>query len=110
MKTRSLLFSFGGVLLIGVAVFFLLRPRSPWSTAETEMLRSLWIGSLTPLPPDSSNAFGDDLRAAKLGQKLFFDTRFSANGAVACGTCHLPSMQFQDGKPTNGVGTTNRRT
>jgi cytochrome c peroxidase len=111
MKTRPFLFSFGGFLLVGVALFFLLRPRSPWSAADMEMLRSLWIGSLAPLPPDPSNAYGDDLRAAKLGHKLFFDTRFSLYGGVACGTCHLPGRLFQDDRPLGfGMGTTNRRT
>lgn len=42
---------------------------------------------------------------------MFFDTRLSSNGTVACATCHLPDRQFQDGTPlAAGVGTTNRRT
>jgi cytochrome c peroxidase len=53
----------------------------------------------------------DDLRAAELGRALFFDTRLSANGEVACATCHLPERQFQDDLPLGrGVGTTARRT
>ena len=75
------------------------------------MLRSLWLGSLPPLPPDPSNRFGDERQAAALGHKLFFDTRFSSNGAVACSTCNLPAQLFQDGTPlAHGVGTTKRRT
>jgi cytochrome c peroxidase len=82
-----------------------------WSEDELATLRSLWIGSLPPLPADPSNKYADDLRAAALGQKLFFDTRFSSNGKVACATCHLPDSLFQDGTPlANGVGTTDRRT
>ena len=42
-------------------------------------------GSLPPLPADPSNKYADDVRAAVLGQKLFFDTRFRSNGKVACG-------------------------
>jgi cytochrome c peroxidase len=53
----------------------------------------------------------DDPQAAALGQELFFDTRFSSNGRVACATCHLPNKEFQDGTPlAHGVGTTSRRT
>jgi cytochrome c peroxidase len=53
----------------------------------------------------------DDPRAAELGRQLFFDTRLSANGRVACATCHKPDQEFQDGTPlANGVGLTNRRT
>jgi cytochrome c peroxidase len=82
-----------------------------WSQAELTQLRSLWIGSLPPLPADPSNKYADDPRAAALGQKLFFDKRFSSNGQVACATCHLPEKSFQDGIPlAQGVGTTDRRT
>lgn len=86
-------------------------PHSPWTDDEIASIRSLWIGSLEKLPPDPSNRYGDDPAAAALGHKLFFDTRFSSNGEVACGTCHLPDQQFQDGTPlAQGVGTTTRRT
>src|SRR5262245_13695124 len=30
----------------------------------------------------------------KLGQKLFFDGRLSADGTVACATCHDPARAF----------------
>src|SRR5438445_11698662 len=36
-----------------------------------------------------------------LGQKLFFDGRLSADGTVACSTCHDPARAFTDGKPTS---------
>jgi cytochrome c peroxidase len=53
----------------------------------------------------------DDPRAAALGQRFFFDTRLSANGQVACGTCHRPERYFQDDLALGrGVGTTDRRT
>jgi cytochrome c peroxidase len=82
-----------------------------WNENELAALWSLWIGNLPPLPADSSNQYADDPRAAAFGQELFFDTRFSANGEVACGTCHLPEKQFQDGTAlAHGVGTTDRRT
>src|SRR5258708_35128824 len=38
---------------------------------------------------------------AALGQKLFFDARLSANGTVACATCHDPARAFTDGRPTS---------
>jgi cytochrome c peroxidase len=34
-----------------------------------------------------------------LGQKLFFDGRLSADGTVACSTCHDPARAFTDGRP-----------
>lgn len=91
-----------------VTAHYFLRPT--WSQDEITTMRSLWIGSLPPLAPDPSNRYGDDPAAAALGEKLFFDTRFSSNGQVACATCHLPQLGFQDSKRlSNGVGTTNRR-
>jgi cytochrome c peroxidase len=84
---------------------------SEWTADEVEAIRSLWIGELEPLTPDPSNRFADDTAAAALGHKIFFDTRFSANGEVSCATCHLPGNQFQDGIPLGrGVGLTDRRT
>src|ERR1700730_6033009 len=36
-----------------------------------------------------------------LGQKLFFDARLSADGTVACSTCHDPAHAFTDARPTS---------
>lgn len=100
-----------GVLVIGSGIAtYLFWPRPTWNEAELAALRSLWIESLPPLAPDPSNRYGDDLAAAALGEKLFFDPRFSSNGQVSCATCHLPQLDFQDGKRlSTGVGVTNRR-
>ncbi len=37
----------------------------------------------------------------KLGLKLFFDSRLSADGTVACATCHDPARAFTDGRPVS---------
>jgi cytochrome c peroxidase len=70
------------------------------------------LGALPDSPPeDPTNAYGDDLEAAALGQKLFFDPRFSANGQVSCATCHIADHGFQDGRGGNtsrGLGFTSR--
>jgi len=82
-----------------------------WTKAQVAQLQALSIASLPPLPEDPSNRVADDERAAALGQRLFFDTRLSANGQVACASCHLPDRAFQDGMALGqGVGTTDRRT
>jgi cytochrome c peroxidase len=82
-----------------------------WSDEQLEVLRGLWLSELEPLPGDPTNRVADDPGAVQLGHKLFFDTRFSANGRVSCATCHLPSREFQDGTPlAKGAGTTDRRT
>jgi cytochrome c peroxidase len=108
MKSRWMIFIL--TMLIAILAAACQSDPNQWSADEKETLRGLWIGSLKPLPRDPSNRYADDERAAKLGQQLFFDTRFSSNGKVACATCHQPDKLFQDGLPlSNGVGTTNRR-
>ena len=90
-----------------------IRPLSPapWTDAEIEILRSLWIASLPPLAPDPTNAVADKPRAATLGQQLFFDTRMSANGAVSCASCHQPARRFTDGLPKGqGIASSKRNT
>jgi cytochrome c peroxidase len=69
------------------------------------------LAGLDALPGDPTNRVADDPRAADLGRRLFFDTRLSSNGRVACSTCHQPDRGFQDGIAlATGVGTTARRT
>jgi len=81
-----------------------------WSKYEISTLRSLWIGSLPPLPKDPSNAFADNPKARALGKRLFFDPRFSGNLKVSCATCHRPDMNFTDDLPlAHGIGSTTRR-
>jgi cytochrome c peroxidase len=36
-----------------------------------------------------------------LGRQLFFDGRLSADGTVACSSCHDPARAFTDGRPTS---------
>lgn len=82
-----------------------------WSVDELSLIASLSLSELGPVPPDPSNRVADDPRAVDLGRAIFSDTRFSANGAVSCASCHLPDRQFQDDLPLGrGVGTTGRRT
>ncbi|MFC4172524.1 cytochrome-c peroxidase [Microvirga sp. GCM10011540] len=86
-------------------------PAEGWTEEERAIIRSLALNALPPQPADPSNWVADDPRAAVLGRALFFDVRLSANGQVACATCHLPERQFQDDVPlARGVGMTSRRT
>jgi len=65
------------------------------------------IGQHGPWPPpavrDPSNRVSSDPRAAALGQRLFFEPRLSATGAIACATCHVPERAWADGRP-RGAG------
>ncbi|WP_309630320.1 cytochrome c peroxidase [Brevundimonas sp.] len=68
----------------------------PWSAGDLAVLQGLSINGLGAPPPDPSNRFADDPAAASLGEALFFDRRLSANGRVACSTCHEPRQGFTD--------------
>lgn len=82
-----------------------------WSPEQKQMLASLSLASLGPLPADPSNRVADDPAAQAFGKQLFFDKRLSGNGQVACATCHLPQLGFVDTTPlAHGAGTTGRRT
>ncbi|MFN9076036.1 MAG: cytochrome c peroxidase, partial [bacterium] len=76
-------------------------------TAE-EVARIARMSPVAAFPGEPTNRVADDERAAELGQRLFFDTRFSPK-AVSCATCHDPAKHFTDGLPlAKGVGITTR--
>jgi|HigsolmetaAR202D_1030399.scaffolds.fasta_scaffold14639_3 cytochrome c peroxidase len=110
MRTKRLWLA-AVALVVLVALGALAWQRHQQRERELELLRGLWIGNLPALPSDPTNRVADDERAVALGQHLFFDTRLSVDGSVACATCHVPAQGFQDGLPLGqGVGTTARRT
>src|SRR5687767_10372814 len=81
-------------------------------TVEFDEKQLAIIAKMTGLgtpPPDPTNAFADDPRAAKLGQRLFFERRVSGDGKLNCAHCHDPQRGFTDGKTlAEGVGKTAR--
>lgn len=79
------------------------------SLTPTESDRVLAMLQDAPPAADPTNRVAEDPAAAALGQWLYFDERLSANGQVACGTCHAPDLGFGDGEPlSQGIGTTAR--
>src|ERR1700710_1483566 len=89
-------------------------------SSQAVLMANLSPAVLPPPPPDVSNRFSDDPRAAAFGQQLFFDPTFSGKlldgdndgspealgktgqtGRVACAGCHLPASGFVD---TRSVG------
>jgi cytochrome c peroxidase len=79
-------------------------PSSPTPTPTTadftpeEVEKILQHSPLGAPPPDPTNVHADDPAAARLGQILFYDPRFSKDGKVSCSTCHVPTQGFTDGK------------
>lgn len=105
------------------------RGRDSHATSTVADSFSVSSQPLGPIPPDDSLARPKSMhqvgvpialtRAAApadnpqtpekiaLGEKLFFDGRLSANGTVACASCHDPRLAFTDGRPVS-VGIHNR--
>jgi cytochrome c peroxidase len=82
-----------------------------FSDAEKQVIASLSLASLPPLPADTTNRFADSPAAAALGATLFFDHRLSRDGTIDCATCHKIDRQFQDDLPRAvATGTNTRRT
>lgn len=81
-----------------------------WSDAERGLINAMLIDNLGSLPPDPSNKYADNLKAAKLGEKIFNDKRFSANGAVSCANCHRVDYNFTADLPrSQGLELSDRR-
>jgi cytochrome c peroxidase len=89
--------------------------------APSPLLAALAPASLPAPPPDRSNRFADDARAAALGRRWFADPGFSGplldgdndgsahalgrageTGKVACAGCHLPDGGFSDTRSLAG--------
>ncbi len=74
---------------------------------ERTTLSAMVLDDNTQLPPDPTNRFADDDRAAELGHALFFEKRF-VSGAGNCRTCHDTTYGGADTKargPTTVFGT-----
>ncbi len=83
-----------GLLLVGMTV------HAGPSRADTALPLTLPLGleqdSLV-IPKD--NPLTEE--KAALGKLLFFDKRLSANGTIACASCHVPALAFTDGRPVS---------
>ena len=51
-----------------------------------------------PWAPDPSNKASGNPQAAELGERFFFEPRFSPSGKVLCATCHAPFRGWQDAR------------
>lgn len=86
--TTNRFFAICVLIVIGAVAGTATSDADGWSPAQLDELRSLSLNALEPHAPDPTNRVADDQRAATLGERLFFDMRLSANGSVACSTCH----------------------
>jgi cytochrome c peroxidase len=52
-------------------------------------------------PPVQDTAGMGNSAAVALGRQLFYAPDFSLDGKVSCGSCHIQSLAFSDGRPTS---------
>lgn len=92
-----------------MVLLVLLACRPAWSPEERAL-----ILAMSPLPapsPSPTNRLADSPDAAAVGHRIFFDPGFSANGAVACATCHVPELHHTDGRTVGqGIAAVTRNT
>ncbi len=69
----------------------LAQPRSQDQVGFPSALTASVIPPASPLTPAT----------VAVGEKLFFESRLSGDGTVACATCHDPARAFTDGRPTS---------
>ena len=72
-------------LLLGYLLWLLFLP---YALADTNL-------GLPQLPIPSNNQ--QTIEKISLGQRLFNDRRFSADGSISCASCHQPEKAFTDG-------------
>lgn len=95
-----------GLLLLGVGVLgysLWPRPAPPAPEAAPPPLHQasppiLFAERTVPIPEDNPQTPAK----VELGRRLFYDTRLSKDGSVACASCHKPEFAFSDGgKPVS---------
>src|ERR1700730_16541937 len=115
---NTLLFAATTAIVLGCGE----RPGQSQAKSDTATAAAFAVSSqpLKPIPPDNylarpksihqvgfpvaltDSAIPKDLpltpEKIALGEKLFFDGRLSANGTVACASCHDPRLAFTDGR------------
>jgi cytochrome c peroxidase len=96
MRLRSLLIS----LTVAWCAAVIVSAQTPAGTP--------WVWNLPDGFPEPKVPADNPMTVEKvaLGRALFYDTRLSINGKVACSTCHLPELAFTDGKahPIGALG------
>ncbi len=89
-----------GLLLAGIAAGAAAAPALLDFTAD-ERERILAHGPWPPPPVrDPANALEGRAEAVAFGRRLFHDRRLSADGRVACASCHVPATGFSDRRAT----------
>ncbi len=97
--------------LFGVALSTQVAQSTLWTAKELQVIRSLWVNNLAPVPRDSSNKFEAIPEVAEFGKLLFMEKKLSGNDDVSCASCHNPETKFSDHQDlSEGMGLAARHT
>ena len=95
---KKIIGSVGVVLVIAVAVLVFSSRRAPFDWQLPEQYPQPQVPADNPMSATK----------VELGRWLFYDVRLSGNQTMSCGTCHLQTLAFTDGK-SNAIGSTGVR-
>ena len=84
---------------LGFLATLLAQPALAADPAKTPWGTPLPLGLDPNIPVPSDNPMSPD--KIELGKLLFFDTRLSADGTIACATCHIPAKGWTDNRATS---------
>lgn len=73
-----------------------------WTQLQWQIIQSLTLDRLPPLPDSPSNRVANNPGAVAFGRALFFDDTLVGDGMVSCASCHQPDRYFTDGKARAG--------
>ncbi len=91
-----------GRLLVLAAVVVLFVPLARASASAFSLPKGLPADLWEILVPPENAVTPEKI---ELGRRLYYDKRLSADGTVACATCHDPNQGFADGKAVaEGIG------
>jgi cytochrome c peroxidase len=94
---------FPRLLMIGVSVS--ITTSSVTAATDAATLRARALEAFAPLPAKMPGADNDTHELVKLGRKLYFDKRLSANQTISCNTCHtLGSSATYHGQSIGAFG------
>ncbi len=86
IRTHALC-AIGMILMLGASPSIYAAP------AKSSSVPDLSIWRLPPTPTVK------DTPVVDLGRQLFFDPRLTGSDAISCAQCHLPGLEYSDGRP-----------
>ena len=90
-KNRNLLLTIVGMLAVIFALAAVTQAQPPPVAGEADLRIGPLPAKVAPVPA-----------LVAMGQRLFFDTRLSGDGAISCATCHDPEQGFGKQFDANG--------